>query len=139
MQKTILVIEDHPMFLEATELILETFGIAFTSALNGAAGIAEAQRSLPDLIVSDFHLPDLDGIQVFERLHSDPLTAGIPFLLMTMDDSLHIRGRAFEAGIKRFALKGTGDLISTIISTLDEISPGKKKIRHEQKDGDDTH
>jgi CheY-like chemotaxis protein len=83
MMKKILVIEDEienrEMFLES----LEAEGFNAIGAENGRQGIQVAREQLPDLIVCDFLMPELDGCEVLRRLRQNPLTAAIPFIFLT--------------------------------------------------------
>lgn len=79
----ILVIEDEiktsKVFLEC----LETRGFEGIEAKNGHIGVQKAQEKLPDLVVCDILLPELDGYGVLKTLRQEPATAIIPFILLT--------------------------------------------------------
>lgn len=83
MTTSILVIEDE---LEIRENVVETLeyeGFACISAQGGNAGLQLAHDFLPDLIICDVMMPDLDGYSVLDNLRSDPLTMNIPFVFLT--------------------------------------------------------
>ncbi len=81
--KKILVIEDDArtrnMYLDG----LESEGFEMISASNGTAGIQQAVANLPDLVICDILMPDLDGFTVLRKLRQNPLTAVIPFIFLT--------------------------------------------------------
>src|ERR1051325_2478927 len=81
--KRILVIEDEPATLENLVLMLEMEGFKPLSAPNGRAGVAVAKRELPDVILCDVSMPELDGYGVLESLRADPVTVSIPFIFLT--------------------------------------------------------
>ncbi len=81
--KTILVIEDDRPLLELTTKILEQQGYAVVPTADGREGMAQAQHCLPDLIICDLMIPSIDGLTVVETLHREPITAGIPIIIMT--------------------------------------------------------
>ncbi len=81
--KTILVIEDEAETLENLVLMLEMEGFKPLSASNGRAGVAIAQRELPDVILCDVSMPELDGYGVLETLRADSKTVSIPFIFLT--------------------------------------------------------
>lgn len=81
--KKILVIEDEPETLENIVLMLEMEGFKPVSASNGREGVTAAKRELPDLILCDVSMPELDGHGVLERLRADESTVSIPFIFLT--------------------------------------------------------
>src|SRR5512134_2369032 len=81
--KKILVIEDEPETLENLVLMLEMEGFNALSAPNGRAGLAAARRELPDVILCDVSMPELDGYGVLEALRNDTATVSIPFIFLT--------------------------------------------------------
>src|SRR5215472_6600707 len=81
--KKILVIEDEAETLENLVLMLEMEGFKPFSAPNGRAGIALAKRELPDVILCDVSMPEMDGYGVLESLRADTATVSIPFIFLT--------------------------------------------------------
>jgi len=81
--KKILVIEDEAETLENLVLMLEMEGFKPLSAPNGRAGVAVAKRELPDVILCDVSMPELDGYGVLESLRGDAATVSIPFIFLT--------------------------------------------------------
>src|SRR6185295_16266815 len=81
--KRILVIEDEPATLENLVLMLEMEGFKPLSASNGRAGVAVAKRELPDVILCDVSMPEMDGYHVLESLRADNTTVSIPFIFLT--------------------------------------------------------
>jgi len=81
--KKILVIEDtaptRNLFLEC----LEAEGFYTIGAENGLVGVQRAQEHLPDLIICDIKMPELDGYGVLTKLRQDPATEIIPFIFVT--------------------------------------------------------
>jgi DNA-binding NarL/FixJ family response regulator len=82
-RKKILVIEDEPETLENLVLMLEMEGFKPFSAPNGRAGVALAKRELPDVILCDVSMPELDGYGVLEALRAEATTVSIPFIFLT--------------------------------------------------------
>lgn len=82
--RTVLVVDDDDMIREVAQVALETVGgWNVLSADGGAAALAQAAAHLPDAILLDVMMPDLDGIATFGRLREDPATRGIPVILVT--------------------------------------------------------
>ena len=81
--KKILVIEDEAETLENLVLMLEMEGYKPLSAPNGRLGVALARRELPDVILCDVSMPEMDGYGVLESLRADEATVSIPFIFLT--------------------------------------------------------
>lgn len=81
--KKILVLEDHDLMRRNIVTILTMEGHAALSASNGEAGLALARSELPDLILCDVMMPEMDGYQVLHALRADPVTCAIPFIFLT--------------------------------------------------------
>jgi DNA-binding NarL/FixJ family response regulator len=81
--KKILVIEDEPAMRSNLRDILELENFSPVVAANGREGIAAAKRELPDLILCDVMMPELDGHEVLATLRADLRTAKIPFVFLT--------------------------------------------------------
>lgn len=81
--KTILVIDDEPSMLTTISHVLKNAGFEALTAHSGEAGLRLAYERLPDLIVCDVNLPDLNGTTVLQALREDPATADRQIVLMT--------------------------------------------------------
>jgi YesN/AraC family two-component response regulator len=101
----ILVIEDdvrtRNMYLDG----LETEGFEMISANNGTMGIQEALTHLPDLVICDIMMPDMDGFTVLQKLRQNPLTAVIPFIFLTGRGSKEDFRRGMESGADDYLTK----------------------------------
>jgi CheY-like chemotaxis protein len=95
--KKILVIEDDRLIRETVLEILESRGFEAVGAENGKVGIQLAAQ-IPDLILSDVMMPELNGFEVFAVLRSHPATASIPFIFMTgseMEKALELKADGY--------------------------------------------
>lgn len=79
----ILVIEDEETVRENILELLDAEGFEALSAENGRIGLDLAQQQLPDLILCDVRMPELDGYGVLTALRSEAETATIPFMFLT--------------------------------------------------------
>jgi CheY-like chemotaxis protein len=77
----ILLVDDNPMVLGMLQQALSTMG-QVTIATDGADALLKAVDDLPDLLISDYRMPGMDGRQLLEKLKSRPATAGISAILM---------------------------------------------------------
>jgi len=81
--KKILLIEDHQEVRENTAEILELANFEVITAPDGKIGVAKANTAMPDLIICDIMMPELDGYGVLHILNKNPATASIPFIFLT--------------------------------------------------------
>lgn len=81
--KTILVIEDEPEMRRNLTTILRLEKFQPIAAGNGRAGVEQARRTRPDLILCDVMMPELDGYGVLQALREDPDLVTVPFIFLT--------------------------------------------------------
>lgn len=81
--KKILVIEDEIQTMDLFLSCLEVEGYQTIKAKNGLVGVQEAQKHLPDLVICDILMPELDGYSVLSRLRHNSITETIPFIFLT--------------------------------------------------------
>lgn len=104
-QERILVIEDNRDNLELVRFLLERAGYAVLEAVNGADGWNLAQRELPDLILLDMSIPEIDGWVLAGRLKADPVTHLIPVVAITGHTLPGDRQRTLDAGCDGYISK----------------------------------
>ncbi len=103
----ILVVDDQKISRLTLAGLLGDAGHEVRSSPTGPGGIEEARQWLPDVIILDVHMPEMDGFQVVERLKQDPLTESIPVVFLTGEpptDDLIVRG--LDLGASDFLSKG---------------------------------
>ena len=83
MKRKILLVEDHPANVEMLTMGLEFLGYAVTVAGDGNEAVEMAASQLPDLIVMDILLPNVNGLEATARIRSNPKTRAIPILAAT--------------------------------------------------------
>ena len=82
----ILIVDDSPSQLMGIRRIVESLGHEALTAEDGAAGVEAAKRELPDLILMDVVMPNLNGFQATRSITRDPATKHIPVVLVTTKD-----------------------------------------------------
>ncbi|MFM6954011.1 MAG: response regulator [Sphingobacteriaceae bacterium] len=120
MKKTILIIEDNKDIRESTSEILELAGFTVLSATDGKAGVEQAQTQLPDLILCDIMMPELDGYGVLYLLGKNPETVTIPFIFLTAKAERLDMRKGMEMGADDYLTKPFDDieLLNAIESRL---------------------
>ncbi len=116
--KKILVIEDDArtrnMYLDS----LNSEGFETISASNGTAGIQQALSHLPDLVICDVLMPDMDGYSVLKQLRQNSLTAVIPFIFLTGRGSKEDFRKGMESGADDYLVKpATAEQLLKAIAT----------------------
>jgi DNA-binding NarL/FixJ family response regulator len=81
--KRILVIDDDARLREQCAELLRLEGYEVNEARNGREGVERARRDLPDLVVCDITMPEMNGHRVLETLRAEPRTASLPFVFLT--------------------------------------------------------
>ena len=83
MAEKILIVDDDVETLRLVGLMLQRQGYEIVAADNGSKALVMANKELPDLIVLDVMMPDMDGYQVTHALRKNPETALVPILMFT--------------------------------------------------------
>ena len=105
MQKKILVVDDDADLVELISFNLKQAGFSVGAAYNGVDAIKKARTLLPDLIVLDVMMPELDGFAVCEILRRDSTTASIPIMMLTALSSELGRVAGLGSGATDFVTK----------------------------------
>ncbi|MBD2508491.1 response regulator [Nostoc muscorum FACHB-395] len=120
--KKILVIEDDAVTRNLFLEVLEAQGFDTIGAEDGVAGIQKAQEHLPDLVICDIQMPDMDGYTVLARLRQDPYTAIIPFIFLTGSNTQTDVRKGMELGADDYLTKPSSieDLLRAIAVRLEK-------------------
>ena len=120
--RTLLYIEDNLSNLRLVERILARRPeVKLISAMQGSLGLELARQHLPDLILLDLHLPDMQGDEILRQLRADPRTAQIPVVMISAD--------ATSDQIARLRADGASDYLTKpidvrgFLAVVDEIGP----------------
>ncbi|MEA1785185.1 response regulator [Arenibacter sp. GZD96] len=118
--KKILIIEDDTIIRENTAELLELSGFEVFTASNGVKGVAAALEHIPDVIVCDIMMPELDGFGVLDRLSSDALTKSIPFIFLSAKTERSDIRKGMELGADDYLTKPfeETELLSAIESRM---------------------
>jgi len=81
--KRILCIEDEPEMIDLIRLILGRRGFEVSGAAGGNAGIKAVREQLPDLVLLDLMMPDMDGWEVYQQMKANESTRNIPVIVVT--------------------------------------------------------
>ena len=131
--KKVLIIEDDQIMRENTAEILELSQFEVSTAKNGKEGCKLAQKILPDLIICDIMMPELDGYGVIHILSKDPLTAAIPFIFLTAKAEKSDMRKGMELGADDYLTKPfeDTDLLNAIEARFRKNDLIKKQLVQE--------
>lgn len=101
----ILVVEDDPDIADLIRHYLEKAGHTVERLSSGAAVMPRLQTGLPDLVVLDLMLPELDGLMICQAMRSDGRTAGIPIIMLTARADEGDRIAGLELGADDYVTK----------------------------------
>ena len=116
----ILVIEDQPQMRKNLLTILELEGFQVVSAENGRRGVELAKAELPDLILCDVMMPELDGFGVVAALRTDDQTATLPLIFLTAKGDKLDQRKGMNLGADDYLTKPVAreDLLSAVRTRL---------------------
>jgi twitching motility two-component system response regulator PilH len=101
----ILIVDDSPSQLLGMTRIVENLGHEVFTAEDGAAGVAAAKKEIPDLVLMDVVMPNLNGFQATRFISKDPTTAHIPVVLVTTKDQETDKVWGMRQGAKAYITK----------------------------------
>lgn len=81
--KKILVADDESHILHVVSLKLRNAGFEVVTACDGQEALELAHAERPDLVITDYHMPQLSGLELCQKLKEDPATAKIPAIMLT--------------------------------------------------------
>jgi DNA-binding response OmpR family regulator len=133
--KKILVIDDLPENVFLLQDRLENEGFEILTAYDGKTGINKTISELPDLILLDVMMPEMNGIEVCKALVNNPSTANIPVILVTAKVGAEDTKEGLEAGAFDYIKKPFNkvELLARVNSALKLSEAQKKYLEAEQK------
>lgn len=134
--KRILIIDDEPDLLRILADTLGSRGYVVETAENGVEGLRKGALFLPDLVLLDIMMPEMDGFSVYERLRERPAGLTCPIIFLTarreMDDKLHgFAQGAVDYITKPFHMK---ELLARVRVHLGELQPAKSDVPNPMTD-----
>ena len=117
----VLIVDDSPSQLVGMKRTVEKLGHEVITAEDGAAGVEVAKRELPDLILMDVVMPNLNGFQATRTISKDPKTSHIPIVLVTTKDQDTDRVWGMRQGAKAYVTKPIDE--AELTRTINEYLP----------------
>ena len=117
----VLIVDDSPSQLIGLKRIAEKLGHEVITAEDGSACVEVAKRELPDLILMDVVMPNLNGFQATRTLAKDPKTSHIPIILVTTKDQETDRVWGMRQGAKTYVTKPVDE--DELVKAINEYMP----------------
>src|SRR5689334_10683517 len=105
MKNKIAVIDDDAHILKVISQTLESMGYLVETAGEGKEAVRLLSRMKPDLVVLDWNLPDINGLEICRFLRSRPETAKVPILMLTVFSETKQKVSAFDSGADDYLTK----------------------------------
>ena len=120
MNGKIFIIEDEPSIIQLVQHNLEKNGFIVSSSLNGNDGLKELKKFQPDLLLLDWMLPDLSGIEICKNIRKDNSFKNLPVIMLTAKGEEVDRVLGFELGaddyvVKPFSVRELALRVSTVL------------------------
>jgi len=121
----ILIVDDSPSQLLGIKRIVEKLGHEAITAEDGAQGVEVAKRELPDLILMDVVMPNLNGFQATRTISKEETTKHIPIILVTTKDQDTDKVWGLRQGAKAYVIKPIKE--EELVKALKEHLPESKQ------------
>lgn len=121
----ILVVDDDPDIRTLLRLVLMSSGFRVVLAEDGDQALRRVAEDLPDLVLCDILMPNLDGYETLAALRSNPASRNLPVLIISARGEAHAVKRALDAGANGYFVKPfeTRDLVAEIRRLLSARTP----------------
>ena len=130
-QPTVLVVEDESAQREVLTYNLEAEGFRVASAVNGEEAMLLVDEVSPDIIVLDWMLPSVSGIEVCRRLKSRPDTRAVPIIMLSARSEEVDRVRGLETGADDYVIKpySVVELMARVRTQLRRVRPSSVGVQ----------
>jgi CheY-like chemotaxis protein len=138
--RRIVLVDDEPSVRMICRFNLTAAGMDVREAVDGSEALSTILHEVPDLVLLDVMMPNLDGWEVARALQSDPRTRELPIVFLTARAEQADRERAAELGAVGYVLKPFDPvaLPSTVESILERLARGERDaLRRAVRDGSD--
>jgi two-component system phosphate regulon response regulator PhoB len=117
----VLIVDDEPEVVDLVQMVLNMGGYSVSSARDGQEALAAIRAEPPDLILLDVRMPKMSGLRVLEQLQTDPATAPIPVIMLSVVTTYPEVREALEQGAiaylaKPFRLKEMSLLVDRVLA-----------------------
>ena len=125
MNGKIFIIEDEPSIIQLVQHNLEKNGFIVSSSLNGKDGLKELKKFQPDLLLLDWMLPDLSGIEICKNIRKDNSFKNLPVIMLTAKGEEEDKIKGLDSGVDDYLTKpfSFNELMARIKAVLRRSNP----------------
>ena len=125
MNGRIFIIEDEPSIIQLVQHNLEKNGFLVSSSLNGNDGLKELKKFQPDLLLLDWMLPDLSGIEICKNIRKDNSFKNLPVIMLTAKGEEEDKIKGLDSGVDDYLTKpfSFNELMARIKAVLRRSNP----------------
>lgn len=136
MSGQLLLVDDEPGLREAVQAYLEDSGFTVDVASNARDGLELAQQKLPDLVITDIMMPQVDGYQFLKQLRDDPQLKHLPVVFLTARGMTADRIQGYNAGVDAYLSKpfDPDELVAIVTNLLE-----KQTAQRTAAESDEAH
>ncbi|MCP4581443.1 MAG: response regulator [candidate division Zixibacteria bacterium] len=121
----ILFIDDEPEITKIVQTFFSNAGFKCDVGNSAIKGLAKAKNNIPDVVLLDIVMPEMDGIELCGQLKQDPETENIPVLLLTGNDAKYESAQVYQTGCdllikKPFSCERLMDMVLTICDSANK-------------------
>ena len=127
MSHKILIVDDNPNVLKLLNISLSKAGYEIVEAENGEVAFQVANREIPDLIISDIMMPQMDGIELCWMIRENSKVPLVPFIFLTSFDDSEMEIRGFRAGADEYLNKPIDR--KELLERVEELLDRTKKLK----------
>jgi len=130
---TILVVDDEPAIRMGLAAAIGQHGYHVIMAMDGIEGLLKAKQNLPDLIISDVMMPDLNGFEMRKIMSAEPQLSSIPFIFLTARSTSGDKVTGIRTGADDYITKPfeTEELIARIEAVLRRVQTERERGREQ--------
>src|SRR5438876_11156435 len=134
---SVIVVEDEESVQKLVAAALRHAGYEVTLAANGREALERVGEALPDLIVSDVTMPEMDGLELLRHLRADPATGSVPVILLTAKDNLQDVVGGLELGADDYLVKPfrMAELLARVHSKIERPPVPKELVPRDRQTG----
>ena len=136
----LLLVDDEPGLREAVQAYLEDSGFTVAVASNANEGLALARQALPDLVITDIMMPQVDGYQFLKQLRDDPQFKTLPVVFLTARGMTSDRIQGYNAGADAYLSKpfDPDELVAIVTNLLQKRDGTRAAGEDEPRNIDDV-
>lgn len=123
MTKRVLLAEDEPNIVESLTFLIDKAGFDVTVMTDGRQALQAALDNLPDVLILDVMLPEIDGYEVLRQLRADARTEALPVVMLTAKGQREDRETALKCGADMFITKPFAN--DEIIAAVRQLADGR--------------